>query len=47
MLLFYLNSSFGSWNMKISGGSYKVENGIIMTSWNGLLRLPILSFGKT
>ena len=40
-ILFYLNFFFGSCNTQIVEGNKKVENGIIMTSWNGLLK-----FGK-
>ena len=45
--LFYLNCSFGSCNVQVLGESSEVENGITMTSWNGLCKLPTLIFGKT
>ena len=33
--------------MQILGENLEVENGKIMTSWNGLRKLPTLIFGKT
>ena len=33
--------------MQILGENLEVENGRIMTSWNGLRKLPTLIFGKT
>ena len=33
-ILFHLNCSFGSCNIQILGENWKVENGVIMKSWN-------------
>ena len=45
--LFQLNCLFGSWNMQFLGGNQEVKNGIMMTSWNRLRKLPTLIFEKT
>ena len=39
--LFHLNCSYGSCNIQILEGNWKLKNGIIITSWNSLHILPV------